>query len=88
MRLYSATVILEFVLRNSGDARYLSNSRDQSPSVSGGDSHSNRQSVMLRPLRVSRVTPPRTTMLKTQATPPPSQTPTRHRATSGPATKG
>ena len=57
---------------NSGDCLYRSNSPVHSASVPGGFSPVNFQSVIDRPERVSRVIPPRTTMLNTQAEEPPS----------------
>ena len=88
MNLYSSTVMDALDKRNSGDARYLANSRAQSSAHKGGDSHWNFQSVMDRPERVKRVTPPRTTMLNTHAHPPTSHAPTTRSAKAPPATSG
>mmetsp|Transcript_8683 Transcript_8683/g.23292 ORF Transcript_8683/g.23292 Transcript_8683/m.23292 type:complete len:203 (-) Transcript_8683:159-767(-) len=67
--------MLRFTFWNSGLALYLSNSRSQSSSVRGYFSPKNLHSVMLSPLRVSRVTPPSTTIEYTHAEHPASHTP-------------
>jgi len=72
---------------HSGDALYLSNSASQSASLRGAVSPANFQSVMERPERVRRVTPPSTTIEKTQAAPPASQAPTA-RCAAGELTSG
>ena len=87
MNLKSSTVIHVFVFLYSGDSLYLANSASQSSAVSGGFS-TNFQSVMDRPLRVSRVTPPRTTMLYTHAHPPASHHPSARSAAGPPFTSG
>mmetsp|Transcript_6149 Transcript_6149/g.15254 ORF Transcript_6149/g.15254 Transcript_6149/m.15254 type:complete len:288 (-) Transcript_6149:441-1304(-) len=88
MNLYSSTVMLALVLWNSGDCLYFANSRVQSAALSGGCSQLNFQSVMDRPLRVSRVMPPSTTMLYTHRHPPTSHTPTWRCAATPPFTSG
>merc|ERR1719402_1916442 len=61
MNLNSSRVICEFFHLNSGLSLYFSNSNSQSSLENGGGLPKSFQSVMLRPLSVSLVTPPSTT---------------------------
>eukprot|EP00965_Chrysotila_dentata_P182546 6027898-Pleurochrysis_carterae.AAC.7 len=60
----------------SGKRLYLANSASHSSSDTGGMDPCGRQSVIDRPDRVRRVTPPSTTMPKTDALQPISHQPT------------
>jgi hypothetical protein len=62
-----------FTVRYSGDALYLLNSTSHSSGVMGGSPPANLQSVIARPERVRRVTPPNTTILNTHPVQPASQ---------------
>lgn len=72
MNLNSSRAIEMLTRLNSGDCLYRANSAVHSASVPGGFSPVNFQSVIDRPDRVSRVIPPKTTILKTHAEDPPS----------------
>uniref|UniRef100_A0A0V0HF12 Putative ovule protein n=1 Tax=Solanum chacoense TaxID=4108 RepID=A0A0V0HF12_SOLCH len=80
MNLKSSMFIPLFTRLYSGDCLYFSNSTNQSSSVRGGRLPVNFQSVIDRPERVSRVIPPSTTILKTQAADAKSHMPTIFRA--------
>lgn len=71
----------------SGDCLYFSNSTNQSSSERGGRPPVNFQSVIESPDLVSRVIPPSTTILKTQAADTKSQIPTAFRAVDPAVTK-
>eukprot|EP00967_Tisochrysis_lutea_P101830 scaffold152984_cov35-Tisochrysis_lutea.AAC.5 len=75
MPLNSSSVISGCRRWYSGKCLYLSNSRCHSWSVVGGSDPCGRQSVIERPERVRRVTPPSTTMPKTAPLQPRSHQP-------------